>query len=130
MDEQKLAEQRPENIEQALDDMHRTLKYYHATKDKRAVFLRLYYVMTLEVYKAIHGCEEYQGIRTFLDPDWIFHLSGRFATRYFASLDPNHPSPAWTAAHEDFFLGLYERTSGERRQLLRDGEQRRRGRVV
>jgi UDP-N-acetylglucosamine diphosphorylase/glucosamine-1-phosphate N-acetyltransferase len=31
---------------------------------------------------------------------------------------------AWTEAHTDFFLELYERTSGERRQLLRDSEQR------
>jgi UDP-N-acetylglucosamine diphosphorylase/glucosamine-1-phosphate N-acetyltransferase len=32
---------------------------------------------------------------------------------------------AWTSAHADFFLELYERTSGERRQLVRDTEQRR-----
>jgi UDP-N-acetylglucosamine diphosphorylase/glucosamine-1-phosphate N-acetyltransferase len=36
----------------------------------------------------------------------------------------------WTEAHADFFLDLYERTSGERRQLLRDSEQRRVRRVV
>ena len=30
----------------------------------------------------------------------------------------------WTEAHEDFYLDLYERTSGERRQLLRDSERR------
>jgi UDP-N-acetylglucosamine diphosphorylase/glucosamine-1-phosphate N-acetyltransferase len=37
---------------------------------------------------------------------------------------------SWTEAHEDFFLELYERTSGERRQLLRDSEQRRVRRVI
>ena len=37
---------------------------------------------------------------------------------------------SWTDAHADFFLELYERTSGERRQLLRDSEQRRLRRVV
>jgi UDP-N-acetylglucosamine diphosphorylase/glucosamine-1-phosphate N-acetyltransferase len=37
---------------------------------------------------------------------------------------------AWTEAHAEFFLGLYERTAGERRQLLRDNEQRRLRRVV
>jgi hypothetical protein len=100
VDEQQLAKQRPENIEQALDDMHRTLEYYHATRDKRAIFLRVYYVMTLEVYSAIHGRGRYENVQTFLDPRWIFHLSGRFATRYFASFDPDHTSPAWTAAHE------------------------------
>jgi hypothetical protein len=36
----------------------------------------------------------------------------------------------WTETHADFFLELYERTSGERRQLLRDTEQRQRRRVV
>jgi hypothetical protein len=30
----------------------------------------------------------------------------------------------WSAAHADFFLDLYERTSGERGRLLRDSEQR------
>jgi hypothetical protein len=32
---------------------------------------------------------------------------------------------AWTEAHADFFLGLYEQTAAERRQLVRDSEQRR-----
>jgi UDP-N-acetylglucosamine diphosphorylase/glucosamine-1-phosphate N-acetyltransferase len=36
----------------------------------------------------------------------------------------------WTQGHAEFFLGLYERTSAERRQLLRDCEQRRLRRVV
>jgi UDP-N-acetylglucosamine diphosphorylase / glucose-1-phosphate thymidylyltransferase / UDP-N-acetylgalactosamine diphosphorylase / glucosamine-1-phosphate N-acetyltransferase / galactosamine-1-phosphate N-acetyltransferase len=36
----------------------------------------------------------------------------------------------WTAGHADFFLELYERTAGERRQALRDAEQRLLRRVV
>jgi UDP-N-acetylglucosamine diphosphorylase/glucosamine-1-phosphate N-acetyltransferase len=36
----------------------------------------------------------------------------------------------WTEAHAEFFLGLYERTAAERRQVLRDGEQRRFRQVV
>jgi hypothetical protein len=32
--------------------------------------------------------------------------------------------------HAEFFLDLYERTGGERRQLLRESEQRRLRRVV
>jgi UDP-N-acetylglucosamine diphosphorylase/glucosamine-1-phosphate N-acetyltransferase len=36
----------------------------------------------------------------------------------------------WTAAHADFYLELHERTAGERRQALRDAEQRRLRRVV
>jgi UDP-N-acetylglucosamine diphosphorylase/glucosamine-1-phosphate N-acetyltransferase len=37
---------------------------------------------------------------------------------------------AWTETDAEFFLGLYERTAGERRQLIRDGEQRRLRQVV
>jgi UDP-N-acetylglucosamine diphosphorylase/glucosamine-1-phosphate N-acetyltransferase len=36
----------------------------------------------------------------------------------------------WTEAHAEFFLGLYERTAGERAKLLRESEQRRVRRVV
>ena len=36
----------------------------------------------------------------------------------------------WTAAHAEFYLDLYERTAGERRQALRDAEQRHLRRVV
>jgi UDP-N-acetylglucosamine diphosphorylase/glucosamine-1-phosphate N-acetyltransferase len=36
----------------------------------------------------------------------------------------------WTEVHAEFFLDLYERTGGERRQLLRESEQRRQRRVV
>jgi UDP-N-acetylglucosamine diphosphorylase/glucosamine-1-phosphate N-acetyltransferase len=36
----------------------------------------------------------------------------------------------WTQDHADFFLDLYERTSGERQKLVRDVEQRRMRRVV
>jgi hypothetical protein len=37
---------------------------------------------------------------------------------------------AWTQGHADFFLDLYERTAGERRQVLREAEQRQLRRVV
>jgi UDP-N-acetylglucosamine diphosphorylase/glucosamine-1-phosphate N-acetyltransferase len=36
----------------------------------------------------------------------------------------------WTAGHAELFFWLYEATAGERRQLLREGEQRRLRRVV
>ena len=32
---------------------------------------------------------------------------------------------AWTEAHAELFLGLYERTAGERARFLRESEQRR-----
>ena len=53
MDIDELATRRPGNIEEALDAMREGLHYYHDTHDRRAIFLRLYYMMTLEVYKVI-----------------------------------------------------------------------------
>ena len=67
-----LAALRPGNIEEALDAMREGLHFFHESHDRRAIFLRLYYKMTLEVYAAIHGCGEYKGRRdlhgTGLDP--------------------------------------------------------------
>ena len=44
--------------------------------------------------------------------------------------NPQLGAGEWTAAHEEFFFQLFESTSGARRQLLRDSEQRRLRRVV
>jgi len=99
----KLADQKPTDIEQALAMMRHTLKCFHERNDKRAIFLRLYYIMTLEVYKAIHGCGKYADKRIFLDPGWIARLSGKFATLYFQSLTANtgpKQERAWKAAYQ------------------------------
>lgn len=99
MDITTLASRRPENIEQALDAMREGLEFFHKTRDRRAIFLRLYYMMTLEVYAAMHGCGKYKGTRTFLDRDWIYRLSGLFSSLYFASLNAPASDRAWHAAH-------------------------------
>jgi Family of unknown function (DUF5995) len=99
VDIDELASLRPGNIEEALDAMREGLHFYHETHDRRAIFLRLYYKMTLEVYAAMHGCGEYKGRRVFLDGDWIHRLSGLFSSLYFASLDAPRGDRAWHTAH-------------------------------
>ena len=99
MDIDELATRRPANIEEALDAMREGLHYYHDTHDRRAIFLRLYYMMTLEVYKAIHGCDDYKGRKIFMDPPWIYRLSGRFSSLYFQSLATPEGDRAWQIAH-------------------------------
>ena len=99
MDIHTLAARRPENIEEALDAMREGLDFFHETRDRRAIFLQLYYMMTLEVYRAMHGCGPYKGSRTFLDRDWIYRLSGLFSSLYFASLNAPKGDRAWHAAH-------------------------------
>ncbi len=104
MDDAELATQKPEDIEEALRCMRRTLEKFHARRDKRAIFLRLYYLMTREVYAAINGLDAYAGEQVFLDPSWLRRLSGLFASAYFRSLDPvrtpEQLGRAWCVAHK------------------------------
>lgn len=86
MDDMQLAAQRPKDIDEALDCMEATLEEFHRRPDRRAIFLRVYYEMTLEVYDAINGRGDYAGQTVFLDADWVKRLSGRFASLYFRSL--------------------------------------------
>jgi hypothetical protein len=104
MDDNDLAAQQPENIDEALECMRATLKQFHAERDGRTFFLRVYYMMTQEVHAAINGTEDYVGRPVFMDPAWIERLSGRFASLYFDSLtitgDENAAGHrAWGAAH-------------------------------
>ncbi len=104
MNDRELAAQQPRNIDEALDCMRDTLQRFHAAGDKRAIFLRLYYIMTLEVHAAIHGLGDYHGKQVFLDADWVRALSGKFASLYFKGLDTRGREPdesverAWKAA--------------------------------
>ena len=98
MDESEIAAQRPHDIDQAIEAMRKTLVYYHGRRDKRAIFLRLYYIMTLEVHAAINGCGDYAHRQIFIDPEWVRRLSGRFSTKYFESLPPDNRSRAWRYA--------------------------------
>ena len=99
MDIDELASLRPKNIEEALDGMQEGLEFFQKERDRRAIFLQLYYMMTLEVYRAMHGCGTYKGTRTFLDRDWIYRLSGLFSSLYFASLKAPVGDRAWRVAH-------------------------------
>jgi UDP-N-acetylglucosamine diphosphorylase/glucosamine-1-phosphate N-acetyltransferase len=54
-------------------------------------------------------------------------LAEMFAT---AATAMDRRGQRWTETHAEFFLGLYERTAGERQQLLRDNELRRQRRAV
>lgn len=86
MDVDDLARLQPRTIDEALDGMRAALEVLHAANDKRAIFVRLYYVMTLEVHAAINQLGDYRGRTVFLDPEWMRVLSGRFASLYFDSL--------------------------------------------
>ena len=99
MDIAELAAQRPKNIDQALDCMEVGLRYFHETHDRRAIFLRLYYMMTLEVHAAINGCGDYEDRQVFMDPAWVFRLSGKFSTLYFKSLEAPDSERAWQLAY-------------------------------
>ena len=104
MNDHELAKQQPANIDDALDCMRATLEEFHGEGDKRAIFLRLYYIMTLEVHAAINGIGDYVGQNVFLDAQWVRALSGKFATLYFKALDTRGREPderverAWKAA--------------------------------
>jgi Family of unknown function (DUF5995)/Sigma-70 region 2 len=106
MNNKQLAEQQPENIDEAIDCMRTTLAEFHECRDMRAVFLRLYYIMTLEVHAAIKGLGAYSGQTVFLDAPWVGRLSGKFASLYFLSLDTVGREPeqtverAWKIAYK------------------------------
>ncbi|MGD9528279.1 DUF5995 family protein [Pseudonocardia sp.] len=104
MDVATLARNQPHDIGDALKAMRETLEIFHERNDKRAIFLRLYYIMTREVEAAIRGLGAYEGKAVFLDRDWIARLSGRFCSLYFESLDLSGRDPgeaqAWTIANK------------------------------
>jgi hypothetical protein len=106
MKDEDLAVLQPKDIDEALDCMEAGLKEFHDRPDKRALFLRVYYEMTLEVYDAINGKGDYAGQAVFLDPDWVRRLSGKFASLYFRSITVTGPvqdgkgDRAWKAANK------------------------------
>jgi hypothetical protein len=103
MDDEALAAQQPADIDEALKYMKTTLEEFHAVHDRRAFFLRVYYIMTQQVYAAINGVGDFVGHPVFADPDWIRRLSGRFASRYFRALaltDDDSGGRAWMIANQ------------------------------
>jgi hypothetical protein len=101
-----IAAQRPRNIDEAIPAMQKALDWYHERNDYRAVFLRSYYIITLNVHQAVYGYGKWgkggQGI--FFDPAWIASLAGKFSSLYFESLGTfERPEPAeraWKVAHQ------------------------------
>ena len=106
MNDEELSKQQPKDIDEALACMKRTLEVFlgRPERDKRAIFVHVYYEMTVEVYNAINGKGDYAGKTVFMDPEWVRRLSGKFATRYFRSLcvdglEPNTVATAWKVAN-------------------------------
>ncbi|HET9139152.1 DUF5995 family protein [Actinophytocola sp.] len=115
-----IAAQRPANIEEAIPCMQNALRYFHAHNDYRAVFLRAYYIITLNVHAAIHRRGDYTN-PIFFDAGWVGSQAGWFASLYFKSLTTFDRDPdserAWKIAHgmaekrtstvlQDLMLGL------------------------
>lgn len=114
----EVAAYRPTNIDEALDAMRSALDCFHREHDRRAVFLRAYYLITIAVYEAAHQRGRHDG-RVFFDPAWIERLAGKFASLYFRSLtsEERPGKRAWKQAHrlaaggrtsvlQDVLLGL------------------------
>lgn len=115
-----IAAQRPKNIDEAILCMQNALQYFHENNDFRAIFLRTYYIITLNVHAAIYQRGDYKN-PIFFDADWVATQAGFFASLYFKSLttfdrDPNSER-AWKLAHgmaqaktstvaQDLMLGL------------------------
>jgi hypothetical protein len=115
-----IAAQRPTNIDEAIPCMQNALRYFHERDDYRAIFLRAYYIITLNVHAAIHQRGKYSN-PIFFDAGWVSSQAGWFASLYFQSLTtfdrPPDSERAWKTAHgmavektstvlQDLMLGL------------------------
>jgi len=115
-----IAAQRPKDIEEAIPCMQKALRYFHEHDDYRAIFLRAYYIITLNVHAAIHQRGDYTN-PIFFDADWVCSQGGWFSSLYFRSLTtfdrPPESERAWKLAHsmataktstvlQDLMLGL------------------------
>jgi Family of unknown function (DUF5995) len=75
----------PRNTSEALLCMRMELEKLYQRGDRRAIFLRAYYVMTAQVNAAIRGGSKDFKAPIFFDPAWVDQLAGRFARLYFQS---------------------------------------------
>jgi hypothetical protein len=82
MNNEELAAQQPADNDQALECMKATLEQFHAVRDRRASFLRVYYIMTQQLHAAVNRVGDFAGHPVFADPDRIRRLSGRFASTF------------------------------------------------
>jgi hypothetical protein len=142
-DFQQIVSQRPRDIDEAIACMRKALDYYHEQDDYRAVFLRAYYIITLNVHAAVHQLGDYKR-QIFFDPNWISALAGKFSSLYFQSLTTFERDAtserAWKIAHQmaqektstvvqDLILGLnahinYDLAYGIYLNLKEHGDQR------
>jgi len=103
-DFETIAAQRPADIEEAIPCMQLALRYFHERGDYRAVFLRAYYIITLNVHAAIHRRGDYRQNPIFFDVDWVASQAGHFSSLYFRSLTtfdrPLETERAWKIAHD------------------------------
>ena len=115
---EEIAAYRPRNIDETLEAMRSALDFFHTHNDHRAIFLRMYYLITLEAHDALQGRGRYTH-RLFFDPEWINHDAGNFSSLYFMSLstEQRKGERAWKTAHrlaagkdtsvlQDMLLGL------------------------
>ena len=83
MDIAEVAAQRPGNIEEALDAMRKGLHYFHDDARPQG------HLPAALLHDDAGGlCRDprlprYKNRRIFMDPGWIYRLSGRFSTLYF-----------------------------------------------
>ena len=116
---EEIAAMRPRDIDEAIPMMQQALDWYHERSDYRAIFLRSYYIITLNVRAAAYPADPRR--RVFFDPAWIASLAGKFSSLYFQSLTTFQRDPAaeraWKMAHrmaesrestvvQDLLLGL------------------------
>jgi hypothetical protein len=98
-----IASQRPENLDEALVCLRKALDYYHERNDYRAIFLRAYYIITVDVHAAVNQLDDYRE-QIFFDTRWIDTLAGKFSSLYFQSLTTFERDPgverAWKLAHK------------------------------
>jgi hypothetical protein len=97
-----IARQRPANAEEALAAVDLGLEFFHRTSDYRAVFLRAYRIITVNLLSALERHGRFDN-PVFWSGEWIRRIAGRFASRYFASLDEarrdGRGQRAWRIAH-------------------------------
>lgn len=95
--QQRIARREPHTIAEALECMRQDLERFYLDRDSRAIFLRGYYTMTVEVDAAIRGRGDYEQ-PIFFDGGWVDAVAARFARLYFRSLK-RPASKAWARAH-------------------------------
>jgi hypothetical protein len=99
---EEITTMRPRDIHEAIPMMQKALDWYHENNDYRAVFLRSYYIITLNVHAALNPSDPRKQV--FFDPDWIASLAGKFSSLYFQSLTTHERDAgterAWKIAHQ------------------------------